>query len=120
MNAIFSVKQNQKGDFYFTYRLENDSHLCVSRSYANVYDIHEAISSIRQTANKAMICISENRKYPCYVITKTEHGYFSFSFWDYRGMLLLQSEIFESEIQCIAGIDWLKAKANEASVQEDL
>lgn len=113
--AVFEIKQNSIGNYYFTFNDYECNATVISRSFSTRSDLETCLAHIRDTAmiadvvESCMQCGS-----PPYFFIQNNHEGAIFSLIGFHGDVIFSSVPYVSEVQCKEAIRMLKALAQSA------
>lgn len=115
--AVFEIKQNSIGNYYFTFHDSECKTTVISHSFSNRSELESCLAHIRDAAMIADICdCYMQRGSPPFFITKNDEEGIRFSLIGFHGEIIFSSVPYLSEAQCREAISILKASAQRAGI----
>jgi uncharacterized protein YegP (UPF0339 family) len=119
--AIFEIKQNAVGRYYFILKDTTEKGLVVSRSFSDRSRLETCIAQVRDKAPLAEIKedLEENMRPPVFFIEKDKTGY-TFSLIGFENEVIFSSESYSKKDECIKAIELLKNLALDAGIVDSV
>jgi len=118
--AVFEIKRNAVGRYYFIFRDANEAALVVSGSFYDRAQLEKCLAQVREAALVADIAVEgvgENP--PLFRIDEGPGGLF-FSLFGFAGEVLFSSKAYADWCDCIMAIELLKKLAFDAGIVDSL
>lgn len=120
-NAVFVIKKNPVGRYYFVFQASDCNVLTVSKSFSSRSELEICIVAIREYAQIADVIEGNHQKqaeiFPQFLITETQKSY-SFSLKGFNNEVVFSSELYKDIKQCQEAIDYLKSTSFDAGVMD--
>ncbi|MGI6751984.1 MAG: hypothetical protein ACOX4U_05115 [Anaerovoracaceae bacterium] len=115
--AVFEIKQNPTGKYYFTFHDSECITTVISHSFSNRSELESCISNTRDVAMIADIHDSlMPRGSPPYFVVKNNEEGSTFSLIGFHGETIFSSVLYLSETQCKEAIHVLKTFSLKAGI----
>ena len=115
-SAVFEIKQNAVGRYYFVFQSEDNQRLVVTQSFSKRSLLEQCISEIRETAAVAELCDSgQSADPPLFQMNQTADGW-TCSLLGFSGNLIFISEKYRTKEECIAAVKIIKKLAADAGI----
>jgi uncharacterized protein YegP (UPF0339 family) len=116
--AVFEIKKNPAGQFFFVFRADSDSLRVCSRSFSDRASLERCIAGIREAGPFAVVDTETSAQSPPrFILLHMPHG-FCFSLQGFDGALIFTSEACADRATCLHHISCLKAQAGEARIRD--
>ena len=115
--AVFEIKQNPVGNYYFTFHNSECKTTVISHSFSNRSELESCLANIRDAAMIADIynCYMQRGSPPYFIMESDKEG-ITFSLIGFRGEIIFNSVPYLSEVQCKEAIIVLKTSAQRAGI----
>lgn len=115
--AVFEIKQNPTGSYYFTFHDSKCIATVISHSFPNRSELESCISNIRVASVIADIydCLMPRGSPPYFTVKNEEEGT-TFSLIGFHGETIFSSVPYLSESQCKEAIRILKTTSQRAGI----
>ncbi len=115
--AVFEIKQNAVGRYYFVFKDPDGKGLIVSKSFADRASLESCVAHVRDKAKVARIseCTDGQAQPPLFLIQKYMAGY-TFTLIGFEGEIIFSSESYLHKEDCIKNIELLKNQSLNAGI----
>ena len=118
-DAVFEIKRNAIGRYYFVFRYKLHEVLFVSPSFSKRSELEKCISELREAAVVAEICEeTEKTPPPLFLLEASSEG-FHFSLLGFSGNVMISSGKYPNKDQCVKIINILKKLAADAGIADN-
>lgn len=114
--AVFEIKQNAVGRYYFVYKDLNSHALVVSGSFRRRSELEKCLAIVRETAPIAQICDDKSNPAPPYFLFRKSYDGFSFSLIGFDGETIFTSKAYKEKSSCIGAIENMKSDSLNAGI----
>ncbi|WP_037372553.1 YegP family protein [Anaerovorax odorimutans] len=115
--AVFEIKQNSIGNYYFTFNDSQCKTTVISRSFSNRAELETCLAHIRDAAMVADVCdCGKQRSIPPYFLMQSDEEGITFSLIGFHGEIIFSSVPYLSEMQCKEAISTLKVSSQRAGI----
>lgn len=120
--AVFEIKKNPVGRYYFVFRDMNGMALATSISFSGRSQLEKCLAYLRDTVqlSEAKETEKASDELPLFKINSKNGGGYDFSLIGFDGFLILTSECFPYEEDCLAAIETLKNQSCDAGIADTL
>lgn len=119
--ALFEIKQNAVGRYYFIFKDLSEKGLIVSKSFPDRSRLETCVAQIRATAIVAGVTEDPvNRIAPPLFIIKNENTGYTFTLIGFEGEIVFRSECFQNREDCIKSIAVLKNLSADAGILDSV
>lgn len=119
--ALFEIKQNAVGRYYFIFKDLSEKGLIVSKSFPDRSRLETCVAQIRATAIVAGVSGDPLNSIPppLFIIKSGKTGY-TFTLIGFEGEIVFSSECFENREDCIKSIEVLKDLSADAGILDSV
>jgi len=115
-HAVFEIKKNAVGRYYFVFKSDDNHNLVVTQSFLKRSEMEKCISEIRETATVAEICERNlSSKPPFFQLNEDANGW-SCSLMGFSGNLVFISEKYKTKQECIGTMNTMKELSADAGI----
>ena len=114
--AVFEIKQNAVGRYYFVFKDSNGQALVASGSFPRRSELEKRLAIVRETAPIAQICDDSVSSAPPYFLLRESYDGFSFSLMSFDGETIFTSKAYNEKSICIEAIENMKNDSLNAGV----
>lgn len=115
--AMFEIKQNSIGNYYFTFNDSKCKTTVISRSFSNRSELETCLAHIRDTAMIADVCdCCIQRGSPPYFLIQNDEEGITFSLIGFHDEIIFSSVPYSSEAECKEAISTLKTSSQKAGI----
>jgi uncharacterized protein YegP (UPF0339 family) len=118
--AVFEIKLNPVGRYYFVFRDVEETGLVVSKSFRSRAQLEKCLSAVRDTAQVAEITEDANGKLPPYFWIENNEENFVFSLLDFEGEVVFSSESYQQKSECLKAVRLLKDLSFDAGIVDSV
>ena len=118
--AVFEIKQNAVGRYYFVFKEDNEQALVVSGSFWGRSELEKRLANVREAAPVACIC--DDRKSnmpPLFELHEGKDG-LAFSLVGFDGKLIFDSKAYKEKSGCLEAIETLKRESFNAGIVDSV
>ena len=115
--AVFEIKQNAVGYYYFVYRAANDATRLCSHSFADRAALERCVADMREIVPHAAVeeTVTPMQTLPRFLLSQNDQG-FQFTLEGLEGERIFTSDPSHDRETCLARIQLLKATIRQAHV----
>lgn len=119
--AVFEIKQNPVGRYYFIFRGIEGTVLVVSQSFSDRSQLEKCISNVRSVAQVGEIKENESDKmqFPFFKIEK-ENEYYVFFLIGFQGEVIFSSDSYQEKEECVKAIKLFKSLSFHAGILDSV
>ena len=114
--AVFEIKQNAVGRYYFVFKDSNGQALVASGSFPRRSELEKRLAIVRETAPIAQICDDSVSSAPPFFLLRESCDGFSFSLMGFDGETIFTSKAYYEKSICIQAIENMKNDSLNAGV----
>lgn len=114
--AVFEIKQNAVGRYYFVFKDLTSQALVVSGSFCRRSELEKCLAIVRETAPIAQICDDKSNSAPPYFLFLESNDGFSFSLIGFDGETIFTSKAYKEKSSCIGAIENMKSDSLNAGI----
>ena len=115
--AVFEIKINPVGRYFFVFRDAEGTALVVSKSFGGRSQLEKCLADIRDTAQIAALKESaKNKTVPPLFRIENDRESYTFALIGFEGEVIFSSEGYAQRNDCIAAIELLKKLSFDAGI----
>jgi len=117
--AVFEIKQNAVGRYYFVFKDTDGKLLIISKSFPDRSMLEICIAQVREKAKVAGIKenMDDIMQPPLFIINKDISGY-AFTLIGFEGEVIFSSESYEQKSECLNSVELLKDLSFDAGIAD--
>ena len=115
-HAVFEIKKNAVGRYYFVFRIGDGHNLIVTKSFSKRAQLEKCITDLREAAAVAEICDENCSKLPpSFQVKQTSEGY-ACTLLGFSGDLIFTGERYKRKEECIRAANMIKEFSGDAGI----
>ncbi len=117
MRAVFEIKQNPAGNYYFTFKDHYGNKHVISCNFPDRAELEKCIAKVRDAAIIADVCyIGSPEGSPPYFLVKSGADGIIFSLIGFKKEIIFSSVLYSDTELCNEAISILKASSHKACI----